>query len=388
MENPTKRKLDFDDEETPQSPSKRAKTENCTLRNNNLASSVPILERDGRSITTLCVEYNITGIKPLLDAIVKYCGDNITEMELTCRHPYDEKRNTTQYNEGLLHFRTFLLRFSARFANLTSLTIAYQQKPEPADIKHWDEIMNNFPMLRSLTIKLCPKFPLEKFLRANGQLERLTLANSSEWRIDRDLLEQIDNLLPNLNYLDMEFVNAHKPLYKQPFGQTYFKNLQTLKVFSHNKEHSNVLRFLSPAAEKLEKFEFLVAGGLDDKALKMLAPYKQLKQLEFRTWVDNKQLPILATQVPQIEMLTMGFKKKQVTGMGIVKLIEKCKRLKKIVIHPGFRVYDKDIEALCNPIRNKLGDNGWSIDDDDGSIEITKNDAEPSGDAAASTSKA
>lgn len=390
MENPTKRKLDVEDEKAAagdQSSAKRPKIAKCTIRNNSLAASLPILERDGRTITTLCVEYHLTEIKPLLDAIVKYCGDNITEMEFICDYPRREQRNTNDYKRGLLDFRSFLRGFNTRFPNLNSLKVAYQEKPDPADIKHWDEIMKSFPLLRCLTIKRCPKFPLENFIRANGQLERLSLANSTEWRIDRDLLETIDTLLPNLNYLDMQFVNAHRPMYEQPFGQTYFNNLQTLKVVSHNKEYSNVLRFLSPSAEKLEKFEFLVSGILDDKTLKMLSPYKQLKQLEFSTCVTNKQLPLLAAHVPQIEVLTMGFKKKAVTGLGIVKLTEDCKRLTKIEIHPGFKVYENDIDALCKPIKNKLKASVWTVDDEGGSIEITKKVAKLTG-AAASTSKA
>ncbi|XP_037039208.1 uncharacterized protein LOC119076526 [Bradysia coprophila] len=390
MENPTKRNLDMEEEEAKgddQISAKRPKTEKCTIRSSNLATSLPLLERDGRSITTLCVEYRLTGIRLLLDAIVKYCGDNITAMELICDYPHEERRNTTEFKEGIVHFRTFLRDFHSRFPNLSELKIAYQQKPDPADIKHWDEIIKNFPMLRSFAIRRCPKFPLEDFFRVNGQLERLTLENSTEWRIERDFLETMDELLPSLNYLDMEFVNAHRPMYAQPFGQTYFKNLQTLKVYSHNKEHSNVLRFLSPSANKLEKFVFLVTGNLDEKVMKMLSYYKQLKQLEFRTCLTNLQLLVLSAQVPQIETLTMSFTKRAVTGLGIVKLIDDCKRLTKIVMHPEFKVYDDDIKALCKPINNKLKENVWTVDNEDGSITITKKGAKSSG-TVASTSKA
>ncbi len=376
MENLTKRKLDF---EVPtvggeQNLVKRPKIEEGTVRNGDGTKKdyLQLLERDGRSIKKLCIVYRLTGIKPLLDAIVKYCGDNIIEIELVCERRYGESRITNEYKKGLLDLASFLRGFGKRFSNLHSLKIEYGEKPEAADIKHWNELVKKMPSLRCLTIEGFTKFPLEDFIRENGQLERLTLDNSTEWRIERDLLETIDNSLRNLNYLKIQFWNAHRPMYIQPFGQTYFKNLTTLKVRSRNKEYSNVLRFLSPSANKLEEFTFRVAGELDDKTIKMLSPYKQLKRLEFGACVTNKQLPLLAVQLPQLESLTMSLKKNAVTGLGIVKLIDVCKKLTRIQLYLGFRVSDADVQTFCKPIRNKLKANLWSVGEDDGSIAIIK----------------
>lgn len=380
MENPAKRKLDVETADSgaaddDKSLAKRPKVEECTVRNgdgNNKENYLQLLERVGRSIKKLCVVYRITGIKPLLDAIVKYCGDNIIELELIWDYPRGESRTTTEYKNGLLNIRSFMRGFGERFPNLNSFKIEYNAKPEPADIKHWDEIMKTIPSLRCLIVKNFTKFPLENFIRANGQLDSLTLANSTEWRMDRDLLETIDSLLPNLSYLKLEFWNPHRPMYEESFGQTFFKNLKTLKVRSRNKLHSNVLRFLSPSADKLEEFHFRVTGDLDDKIFKMLSPYKQLKRLEFGVCVTNKQLPLLAAQLPQIESLTMDFKKKAVTGLGIVKLVDDCKKLTRIELCPGLKVNDEDIDAFCKPIRNKLKANVWNVGGEDGSIEIVK----------------
>lgn len=71
----------------------------------------------------------------------------------------------------------------------------------------------------------------------------------------------MDKFLPNLTYLNMDFVNTHQPNYAQPFGLAYFRRLVTLKVGSHNKAYSNVVRFLSASGHALEEFDLNISGG-------------------------------------------------------------------------------------------------------------------------------
>lgn len=344
-----KRKLASDEsEEPPKVRQKLEAPEELTVCNGKqMHASLPQLESHGGSIRKLTIKYDMCNIKPLFDAIRKHCGVNVSAIEFIRNYGHEDQK--TEYRSVLNDWSSFLRGFETRFPNLSHLKIEYQRKPDPADIKHWDHILKKLPSLTSLVIKTCPKFPIEKFFGLNGQLERVTLANSSEWRISQDLLASMDELLPNLTALHMEFVNAHKPNYAQPFGQIYFRRLVTLKVNSHNKEYSNVIRFLSASGRALEEFELNIGGELDDKAFKMLSNYSQLKRLTLGAYVTNKQLESVAKSLPQIESLTVNFQKRKLTGMGVVHVMGECKQLKKIVIYSGCKIYDEDIEKLCRP---------------------------------------
>lgn len=377
----SKRKLNFEDVEDsegstevqpPKVQRKQETVEELTVGNGKkMDASLSQLQRVGGSIRKLTIEYDMCRIKTLLDAILKYCGANTSEIKFIRNYGHEDQK--MEHKSVLNDLRLFLRGFETRFPNLNDLTIEYKRTPEPAEIKHWDEILKKFPSLTCLTIKSFPKFPAEQFFRLNGQLERVTLANSYEWRIPQEFLETMDKLLPNLSYLKMNFVNTHMPNYKQPFGLTYFQRLTTLKVGSHNKAYSNVLRFLSPSGNQLEEFDLNVNGELDEKAIKMLSNYKKLKRLELGAYVTNKQMLMLAKQLPKIECLTVTFQKRKLTGMGVYNLMKECKQLKKIVIYSGFKIYDEDIEQLCSPIENKIKNDEWKIDIDGGTIEITKN---------------
>lgn len=376
MTTSAKRKLDFvesDDHslEPPKVRQKQEAIEELTVGNGRkMDASLPKLQSHGGSIRKLTIEYDICKIKPLFDAILKNCGANVSEIEFSRNYGHGDQK--TEYKSVLNDWHSFLRGFETRFPNLNYLKIEYQRNPEPADIKYWDEILKKFPSLTCLIIKKCPKFPIEKFFGLNGQLERVTLANSNEWRINQDLLESMDKLLPNLTYLDMNFVNTHQPIYAQPFGLTHFRRLVTLKVGSHNKAYSNVIRFLSASGHALEELDLNISGELDEKAFKMLSSYEKLKRLELGAYVTNKQMELLAKSLPQIETLAICFQKRKLTGLGVVHLMNECKQLKKIVIYAGFKIYDEDIEKLCSPIKKKIKNNEWKIDIDGGTIEITK----------------
>lgn len=375
MTTTAKRKLDFEEfKDSMEPPKVRQKIEaikELTVGNGRkMESSLPKLEIHGGSISKLIIQYDMCKIKPLFDAILKHCGVNVREIEFIRGYGHDDQK--TEYKSVLNDWRIFLRGFETRFPNLNYLKIEYSRKAEPADLKHWDEILKKFSSLTCLVIKTCPKFPIEKFFSLNGQLERVTLANSNEWRIDQNLLKSMDKLLPNLIYLKMNFVNAHQSNYAQPFGLTYFRRLVTLKVGSRNKTYSNVIRFLSASGHALEEIDLNISGELDEKALKMLSSYKELKRLGLGAYVTNKQLESVAKSLPQIESLAVNFQKRRLTGMGVVHLMNECKQLKRIVIYSGFKIYDEDIEKLCSPIKKKIKNDEWKIDIDGGTITITK----------------
>lgn len=370
MTTDAKRKLNLEDlTEPPKVRQKLEAVEELTVGNGKkLVASLPKVESHGRSIRKLTVEYDMCQIKPLFDAIVKHCGANVSEIEFVRGYGHDDQK--TEYKSALNEWHTFLRGIETRFPNLNYLKIEYKRNAEPAE--HWNEIMKKFPTLTCLVIKACPKFPIEKFFAMNGQLERVTLANSYEWRIQQDLLISMDKLLPNLTNLEMNFVNTHQPNYAQPFQLAHFRRLVTLKVGSQNKAYSNVIRFLSASGHALEDFDLHVTGDLDEKTFEMLSNYKQLKRLRLGAYVTNMQLALFAKSLPQIESLTVNFQKRLLTGMGVVHLMNVCKQLQNIVIHSGFKIYDEDIVKLCSPIEKKIKSGEWKMDKKGGTIVFTK----------------
>lgn len=270
---------------------------------------------------------------------------------------------------GVSTLRSMLSR-NESLIGVTHLTIDDGDK----QVKSYDNVLVSIPSLVGLTIRHSRKFPIEEFCKLNPQVERLELKNDTEWRIDANLLQSIDEALPELKHLEIQFCFTHSRYYD--FGPKRFKKLKSLQICSRGKAFSHAFAFVNCSGDELERFEIYVYGKckriIDKSFPKKLAAYKNLKYLHISSWLDNKQLAEVVKYVsPKIEHFE--FNQGEVTQKGLLELITSCKELRKIELNQGRKkVYDEDIEKFCEPLKKKKGFAGWQFDSEGATIIIEK----------------
>lgn len=245
-------------------------------------------------------------------------------------------------------------------------------RSKPAD--DWNDTVRHIPSLTHLTIENCPKFPIEKFCDVNPQLERLELENSTDWCIDGSLLKSLDEKLPLLKHLKVEF--CYKADGWDYGGPERFKNLKTLDIWNHGQSFSRALAFINASSKELQTLEICVNGSckriIDDDFVEQVSTFKKLKDLIILSWLDDNKVNQLVDRMPSVEALK--FLGGNVTSKSVQNLMTKCKKVCKIEIAPGCKaITDRDVQNFCKPLKTKKYSDVWKVgENDEGIITIEK----------------
>lgn len=333
-----------------------------------------LVTEEGASIGKLCIQYQMTGVQSLLDAVTKHCGENL--LELVLRYIPGEERSTKEFKAGVKAFRAFLQQCGQHFPDLRSLKVAYSNAPAAVDIKLWKEIVYNFPELVALTLENVQKFPLEPFCNQNRQLEQLELnSTANDWRMTTALLETLDEMLPELKHLTL---TALKFTTKKNTdnGRLRFENLQTVTIHCVNKSHKGVLDFVNMVGRDIESLTLIVNGKFDKETFNKAIGYKKLKHLSINLALANEHLVDLGKKAPQIEELK--FNGGAVTPDGLSDLVKKAKDLRKITIAAGeVELSLERAEEFIESVQKRLKTGQWNgFVDTDGAIIIENLEAE------------
>lgn len=331
--------------------------------------SSKLLQTFGHLITKLCIQFKLEKIDRLLEAIVKYCNKNVTELEFY-HLGIRVKEPSVLYDNGLRNIRSFLRQLSTQFPNLLSLNFNYRNLTKGCPYS--DNIVLAYPNLTSFTAAgLLLSFEnIKRFIDLNSQLESLTLKSELEnfmetartLKLSENFITYLDASLPRLKHLEINRVSIENIPQLVEY-QSRFKNLRKLTYGSFPTAYYPDRGYLSFLGEEIEDVELYTFQCVITHFSENITRFKKLKtltlnlenSLEFRGAVN------LIFQPTAILVWSAN---------GIRQLILENKQLAKIVIRrhrPGDKNYyvnrfedlqDKYYEV----IKDKLNGAQWRVD--------------------------
>lgn len=114
-----------------------------------IKNSVEMLQTFGHLITKLCIEFKLEKIEHLLNAVLAYCGENITELDF-CHLGVHVKEPSILYDIGIKRIRPFLRKLNTQFPNLFSLKFDYHNISK--DCPYSGDIIQVIPSLKTLLL--------------------------------------------------------------------------------------------------------------------------------------------------------------------------------------------------------------------------------------------
>lgn len=292
--------------------------------------SLRILRHFGGVLTKLHVQ---SDNQKIYDFIVDKCGPNLVELKLDPEYyPVDE------LNEEKL----------TKFTNLRSLRLFGNQ--QFIDMEY---IQQNFMKLEYIAIgRLAIDFEnLRRFLQLNPQLKRLGLTHDDNTPLNRDVIQFIDESLPELEELQLQFSDPEEDFTERNTDTNvrqprFFKNLKRL-IIEHCAHTESWLRYISISNGKLEEIHFYVhhADGWNDFIDLICSQYKELKVLKFNFFLDDEQLMKLGKNLPKLskiecdDLFYAKYMRSDETNermQWVPRFIREAKQLTCIVLKPFF----------------------------------------------------
>ena len=328
---------------------KECKTKTVRLNNNSRNSkleSTAILRNFGSLLQKVHIVFDKHGNDTFLDMIIEKCSSQLTHVlfSSTC---FNVQLENTLSKESIG-------RFNAKFGNLKTLRFGKNTD----DITDRECIEQHFPALEELSLFGYPFLSrnVEQFVKLNPQMKRLSSYQRIEVQSARNLLEIIDQQIPQLEQLGLWIHGYANETQYQP---RFLKNLQRLNV--RNYGNSNNLQHLSISNESVTEMECEL-GSYDETFIDFVCQYKELKKLAIRTYInssfDSKFLQKLKKHLPKlVEIEICGFWK-NLNHMDVVHFVHGTKQLVKFTMREALR---KEILIDVNQIQKNLDSAQWTV---------------------------
>ncbi|XP_037041644.1 uncharacterized protein LOC119078255 [Bradysia coprophila] len=238
-----------------------------------LKLSLNVLEQFGHLITSVTVFYKLHKFDVLMQAMVKYCGETITELHFR----QDKDDSNTDYWKA----RQQLLNLSTKFPKLKSLAFQYKKS---IDCPYSDAFIQPIPTLTAFRVYglIFSHEDALKFITVNGQLELLGLSVPDGY-ITQSFITKIDSSLPNLQTLKLNIVEIEGTVEypsTPPFinlRELFFGSLKTTDTFA-------TLRKLF--GTEIERFELSVMDYFIANFVENISQYKKLSVFTLHLSLD------------------------------------------------------------------------------------------------------
>lgn len=301
------------------------------------------LEMFGHLITKLKLDYSFFDDQQseiINKHICKYVANTLNRIELIqftgeSLAGLEPLKNVEIVNLAKGNVSSDGVNFSELFPSVRDLDIACMIRPKYGNFQH------HFPHLETIKMEIfidtdSPEF--EQRLRLNPQLRKLWLMHYN-WQN----LKMISKLLPNLEYLELLFMEVSSDY---DDGDIHFENLKFLSIHAY-------AEYLDRSPIIVSSLEEIKCMASSDRCYDIIMQNKNLKKIK-TVKLDGTQLYQIATELPNLEELLMDNKLEIDDVAGVVRFLQTCKKLKKFL----FWNWTHDTFDIIATLHERLQD--WS----------------------------
>lgn len=325
------------------------KSKTVRLGNNSKESkleSTSILRNYGNHLQKVNIVFDKHDNDIFFNMIIAKCSSKLTQVDFssTCFNVHLE----------IILSKENVRRFNAKFGNMRRLR--FQNNTD--DITDPECIEQHFPALEELSLFGYPfhNGNVQQFVKANPQIRSLSLFHCNNVLDARNLMEMIDQQLPQLHELGLWIHGHADEIEYQPL---FLKNLKRLKVHNYGKAAN--LQHLSISNEKVQEME-LELGYCDEILIDFICQYKELNTLALRMYSDSlfdcNFLKQLSKHLPKLTEIEIRGFWKNLNHNDIVDFVHGSEQLVKFVLADAQR---KDILEDMNKIQEKLHLTQWTV---------------------------
>lgn len=252
--------------------------------------------------------------------------------------------------------RDSIYRLNNKFVNIKSL--AFEKRP--FDENHVESIEQALPTLEHL-ILYGHEFENSNVLQClslNRHLKRIALRYRNDLQNARNLLESMDETLPQLEQLELAIDAIDNAEFRQ-YRPKFFKNLKRLKIW--NFECGIDMQYLSISNEKIEELE-LKNGRCDEGVVTFICFYKEIKKLtisDIYNHMNYNELLELNKHLPKLTEFEISSCSENCNHEAIARFVLGSEQLVKFVIKDE---KIKDISVVMIDIQRKLDSTKWTVD--------------------------
>lgn len=272
--------------------------------------------------------------------VEKCCSSQLTEVDV-CGEILS-KENVCRLKNKFTNLRS--LGFEKTTHNFADLECIVQHFPTSEQIRLFGHPFENRHV--------------QQIMHLNPQLKSLSLLYRNDAENVRQMIESIDQYLPQLEELALEWMTGddadfigYKPM--------FLKNLKSLKFMNFGRGMN--MQHLSISNEKVEELQ-LEEGTCDESVVDFICQYKEVKKLAIRYVdypLDYKHLLKLSNDLPKLAEFEISSSCRNVHHEDIVHFISGSQQLVKFVIKDDKR---KDIWEDMKDLQRQLNSSKWSVD--------------------------
>lgn len=320
----------------------------CNDSRESKLKSTEILRHFGDQLQKVEIVFDEDGNDTFFDLIINKCsGAQLTEVDFS-NACFNDKAETILSKENIQ-------RFQQKFVNLKRMRFG----DNTDDITHPQCIEHHFPSLAELSLSGFP-FRNEnvlQFVKLNPQVKRLSFFHNNDVESVPELLESIDQQLPQLEELGL-WIHGYAGDEVQ-YQQRFFNSLKRLVI--QNCGSSTNLQRLSINNKHIEEM-VLDVGACDANLIDFVCLHKELTKITIHMYYDSPFdstfLAKLSEHLPKLsEVKIYGFLKNLIHS-DIVRFVQGSKQMFKFVIGYGQRSnVSEDLEV----IRNRLDATQWTV---------------------------
>lgn len=325
------------------------KNKTVRLSNNSRDSkleSTEILRHFGKQLQKLQIIFDLYRNDTFFEMIIDKCSSQLTQVDFssTCFNVEIEK----------ILSKENISRFNAKVENLKRLRF----KNNTDDITEPECIEQHFPALEELSLFGYPfkNQNVQHFVKRNSQIKSLSSLHCNEVESAKNLIQIIDQQLPQLEALGLWI---HGDSDEHEYQPRFLKNLKRLTV--HNYGKSANLQHLSISCDRVEEMQ-LEVGHCDESLINFICQYKQLNKLAIRMYADSpfdcNFLRKLNKRLPKLAEVEIGGSWKNLNHLDIVSFVLRSTELEKFTLRDRQR---KDLSEDMHKIQQNLDSTQWAI---------------------------
>jgi len=308
--------------------------------------STAILRNFGSQLQKVQIVFDKDGNDTFFQLVMNKCSSELEHVDFSSTYFNDDVKSVLSNKN--------IQRFNEKFANLKTLRFGNSTDV----ITEAECIEQHFPALEELSLSGYPfvNQNISQFVKVNPQIKSLSSYHCNEVHDAADIIEIIDQHVPQLEQLGLWIHGEADVIEYQP---RFLKTLRRLKIQQYGNTAN--LQYLSISNERVEEME-LEPSVCDEIVIDFICQYKELTKLAIRpindTTFHSKFLTKLMKNLPKLaEIEICGFWK-DLNHTDIVHFVNQSTQLINFFLRDRQR---NDILEDMNKIQKKLDSALWTI---------------------------